>query len=326
LGVAVVKGASVAVLADDNLTQMSLKRILEKDQHRITPFGTVEELQEGIPGGNFDILIVPLRLKGEDMLRSCVALRNNEKSRQLPILLMAEEEDEPILAKALELGLNDYILRPIDQHELRARVATQVRRLRYQERLRNTYEMSINLALTDELTGLYNRRYFNAHLDSLLAQAEKEHKSTTVLILDIDFFKKINDTYGHDEGDKVLVDVAKRLMRSVRDADLVARLGGEEFVAVLPDTRTGIGLQVAERLRRSMEGTPFSLLSGQEIPVTISIGMACTRNEADLDRHRMLKVADEALYKAKRSGRNRVVVGSFAATSVASMGKDKAVS
>jgi len=326
LGVAVVKGASVAVLADDNLTQMSLKRILEKDQHRITPFGTVEELQEGIPGGNFDILIVPLRLKGEDMLRSCVALRNNEKSRQLPILLMAEEEDEPILAKALELGLNAYILRPIDQHELRARVATQVRRLRYQERLRNTYEMSINLALTDELTGLYNRRYFNAHLDSLLAQAEKEHKSTTVLILDIDFFKKINDTYGHDEGDKVLVDVAKRLMRSVRDADLVARLGGEEFVAVLPDTRTGIGLQVAERLRRSMEGTPFSLLSGQEIPVTISIGMACTRNEADLDRHRMLKVADEALYKAKRSGRNRVVVGSFAATSVASMGKDKAVS
>ena len=224
LGVAVVKGASVAVLADDNLTQMSLKRILEKDQHRITPFGTVEELQEGIPGGNFDILIVPLRLKGEDMLRSCVALRNNEKSRQLPILLMAEEEDEPILAKALELGLNDYILRPIDQHELRARVATQVRRLRYQERLRNTYEMSINLALTDELTGLYNRRYFNAHLDSLLAQAEKEHKSTTVLILDIDFFKKINDTYGHDEGDKVLIDVAKRLMRSVRDADLVARL------------------------------------------------------------------------------------------------------
>jgi two-component system cell cycle response regulator len=234
-----------------------------------------------------------------------------EKNRNIPILLVAEEADEPLLLKALEIGINDYIMRPIDSFELRARVRTQIRRLRYQQSLKENFEKSISLALTDDLTKLYNRRYFNAHLDSLLQQSAEQQKSVVLLVIDIDKFKTINDTYGHDEGDKILADVAARLTQGVRDSDLIARLGGEEFVVVMPDARTGVGLQVAERLRNFMESYPFLLLSGQEVLVTVSVGLACSNAVKGIGRASLLKAADEALYKAKRSGRNRVVVGNI---------------
>jgi two-component system cell cycle response regulator len=192
---------------------------------------------------------------------------------------------------------------------LRARVRTLIRRMRYQDRLRNTYRRSIDLALTDELTKLYNRRYFNSHLDGLLLQAEDQNKSISLLMIDIDHFKSINDTYGHDEGDSVLIEVAQRTRRYVRECDLVARLGGEEFVVVMPDARTGVGLQVAERLRQSIESRPVTLANGTDLTVTVSVGLASTRDQTGTTRALLLKAADEALYKAKRSGRNRVVVG-----------------
>ncbi|MFN7901938.1 MAG: PleD family two-component system response regulator [Holosporales bacterium] len=302
---------TIAILADESMTAITLKRILEKDGHSIVVFDFLEEALSAIPDGNFDVVITPLRMRGDDALRACVQLRNQEKTRHLPILMMAEEDDEQTLIKALELGINDYIMRPIDAQELRARVITQIRRLRYQERLRKTYQSSINLALTDELTQLYNRRYFNAHIDNILSTADREHRSTTLLFVDIDHFKKINDVYGHDAGDKVLIDLSNKLKHYVRDADFLARLGGEEFAVILHDTKTGIALQVAERLRRAVESAPFILPSGEEIKITISVGVACTRDIKGINKTTLLKVADQALYKAKRSGRNRVVVGSF---------------
>lgn len=301
----------IAILSDDAMTALTLKRILEKDGHFITVFDFLEGALNSIPNDSFDVVITPLRMRGDDALRACVQLRNQEKTRHLPILMMAEEDDEQTLIKALELGINDYILRPIDAQELRARVVTQIRRLRYQERLRNTYQSSINLALTDELTQLYNRRYFNAHIDSILSTADREHRSTTLLFVDIDHFKRINDVYGHDAGDKVLIDLSDKLKHHLRDADFLARLGGEEFAVILHDTRTGVALQIAERLRRAVEINPFILPSEEEIKITISVGVACTRDITGINKTTLLKVADQALYKAKRSGRNRVVVGSF---------------
>lgn len=304
-----VRGANIAFLAEDNLVANSFRQILEKDEHQLEHFDTVDSLRHALQTRSFDLALSQLFIGGQDVLRPMATLRNDERSRNIPVLLVAEEEDESLLVKALEIGINDYILRPVDSHELRLHVRTLIRKMRYQQQLRSTYKRSIDLALTDELTQLYNRRYFNSHLDGLLQQAEDRNKSISLLMVDIDHFKSINDTHGHDEGDKVLVEVAQRIKRHVRECDLVARLGGEEFVVVMPDARTGVGLQVAERLRQSIETKPVLLESGQELTVTVSIGLASTRDKGGVTRPVLLKVADDALYQAKRSGRNRVVVG-----------------
>jgi two-component system cell cycle response regulator len=159
----------------------------------------------------------------------------------------------------------------------------------------------------DPLTGLNNRRYFTSHMTSLLGQVGVRRRDLALLILDIDHFKAINDTYGHDAGDEVLVEFANRLRRWVRGIDLVCRLGGEEFVIVMPETDVALGRRIAERLRESIGGEPFTVAGGRHrLTVTVSIGMTALR-ESDGSPEALLKRADEALYRAKREGRDRVV-------------------
>ncbi|MDO8533682.1 MAG: diguanylate cyclase, partial [Xanthobacteraceae bacterium] len=200
-----------------------------------------------------------------------------------------------------------YILRASDKNELVARVRTQVRRKRYTERLRDNVQCSMELAVTDALTGLFNRRYMERHVGTLVERAAARGKPLSVLILDLDYFKSINDSNGHDAGDDVLREFSDRLKASIRGIDLACRYGGEEFVVVMPDTDLGIATLVAERIRRRIAGEPFPIERGaRAIEVTISIGIA-TRVGSDDDAAQMLKRADEALYRAKRDGRNRVV-------------------
>jgi two-component system, cell cycle response regulator len=249
-----------------------------------------------------------LSIRGSDALRLVSQCRSNEAFRQLPILLIADDKDLPRLAKGLDLGANDYLIRPVDRNELLARTATQIRRKRLQNRLQASYQRSLSLALTDELTGLYNRRYLFAHLDELMARVQQDGISVSVLTFDIDRFKLVNDTYGHASGDDVLRELAARTMNSVRSVDLVARLGGEEFVVVMPETDLAVAVAVAERLRATVARDPFSLKQdGKKLPVTISIGVTATADHDD-DRDQMLKRADDALYTAKARGRDCVVV------------------
>jgi two-component system cell cycle response regulator len=208
--------------------------------------------------------------------------------------------------RGLEIGVNDYLTRPIDRNELLARVRTQVRKRRYTERLRDNVQMSIEMAITDALTGLYNRRYMESHVGTLVEQAALRNKPLTVLVLDIDYFKSVNDTFGHDAGDDVLREFALRIKKSIRGIDLACRYGGEEFVVVMPETDMAVATIVAERLRRRIATEPFTVQQGvRKIEVTISIGIAafgCGDTPASV-----LKRADQALYRAKRDGRNRVV-------------------
>jgi two-component system, cell cycle response regulator len=252
--------------------------------------------------------VVILSLAGSfDALRLVGQLRSAEASRFAPILLVAAEEELPRLAKGLDLGANDYILRPIDRNELTARVRTQTRRKRLQDRLQENYQRSLALALTDSLTGLYNRRYFTAHLEGLMTRVDETSQSAAVLMVDVDLFKRVNDTYGHAAGDAVLREVAARLGRSVRGFDLVARYGGEEFVIVMPETTQPIAAMVAERLRAAVADKAISLGDAERsIPVTISIGVAVTFEKGDTAES-LLARADEALYDAKSRGRNCVV-------------------
>jgi two-component system cell cycle response regulator len=256
--------------------------------------------------GNFDLAIVSLGLENYDGLRLCSQIRSLDRTRNVPILAITDAEDNTRLARGLEIGVNDYLNRPIDKNELLARTRTQIRKKRYTERLRDNVQLSIELAITDSLTGLSNRRYMESHVGTLIEQAATRGKPLTVLVIDIDYFKSINDTYGHDAGDDVLREFAIRIKKSVRGIDLACRYGGEEFVVLMPETDMAVATMVAERLRRRIAGEPFLIQqSARRVEVTISIGLATLLPEEGAPG--LLKRADQALYRAKRDGRNRVV-------------------
>ncbi len=255
---------------------------------------------------SIELIIASLSMPDGDPLRLVSQWRATEAFRQLPILLLANEGELAQLAKGLDLGANDYLIRPVDRNELLARARTQIRRKRLQDQLRENYRRSLSLALTDELTGLYNRRYVLAHLDELVARG-RDCADTALMMFDIDHFKSVNDQHGHPAGDDVLRQLAARALRGVRSVDLVARFGGEEFVVVMPETTLPAAIAVAERLRAAVAGEPFILqANAQALPVTISIGVAVVADGGDTVE-KLLKRADDALYDAKHAGRNRVM-------------------
>jgi two-component system cell cycle response regulator len=277
---------------------------------------TAEELVAACDGS---IELVILSLAGKtDALRLVSQLRAQETSRLVPVLLMADPSELPRLAKGLDLGATDYLLRPLDRNELIARARTSIRRKRLQDRLQENYQKSLSLALTDGLTGLYNRRYLSAHLESLLPHVAEGASGPALLMFDIDFFKRVNDSYGHAAGDSVLREVSARVARNVRSFDLVARYGGEEFVVVLPETPLSVAVVVAERLRSVIAGSP--IMVGDPaigLDISISVGVAVTRDVTETAASLMHR-ADEALYAAKAQGRN--CVKTFAADAMAADG------
>jgi two-component system cell cycle response regulator len=299
--------ANVLVLEDSALDLEKVTETLERDHNTVMAADTCAKALERALGTQLDLVVVSLTLLNEDGLRLCSQLRSHERTRQVPILLMVDDGDLGQVAKGLELGANDYVVKPVDRNELLARARTQIRRKRYQERLRSNYEQSLSMALTDSLTGVFNRRYVNAHLPRLLERAIDSHKPVSVLMFDIDHFKVVNDSYGHTIGDEVLREVSARASRNLRTFDLVARLGGEEFIVILPDTDGEAALIVAERLRSRIADAPFAVSADRgEINVTVSIGISIGGRLGDTAEG-LIRRADEALYEAKRSGRNCVI-------------------
>lgn len=255
----------------------------------------------------YDCVIVATSLAGYDPLRLCSQLRTLDRTRFVPIILIADEGEDERLVRGLELGVNDYLVRPVDQQELIARLNTQVRRKRYNDRLRASLAQTIEMAVTDGLTGLHNRRYLDSHLATLFERARSRNRPLSLMITDIDRFKLINDTWGHDAGDMVLRELASRLRKNVRGIDLACRMGGEEFVVVMPDTDAVVAEKVAERIRLQIAELPFPTGVGdQTIDVTVSVGVAGLAPDV-ATMEALMKRADVALYEAKNGGRNRVV-------------------
>jgi two-component system, cell cycle response regulator len=256
----------------------------------------------------YELIIISLDFESFDGLRLCSQLRSLERTRQVPILIIVDPDDNERLLRALDMGVNDYLLRPVDKQELLARVNTQVRRWRYTEQLRSNVTQSIEMAATDALTGLYNRRFMERQLSAFTANAASRGKSLSVLVIDVDYFKSINDTHGHDVGDRVLQELASRIKEGLRHLDLACRTGGEEFVAILPDSDKAMAMRVGERLRKMISMRPFNAgAKAGPLPITVSIGVAAFDGGEDR-MEALLKRADEALYKAKREGRNRVTL------------------
>ena len=257
--------------------------------------------------GPVDLVIVNATSKGFDGLRFAAQLRSQEATRHLPILALVDSDDRMRAIKALEIGVNDLLSKPIDPEELAARARTQIKRKRYTDLLRNNLDQSLEAAVTDQLTGLHNRRYMTGQLTALVARAAQGGEPVAALLVDLDHFKKINDSFGHDVGDEVLREFAVRLATNVRAADLPVRYGGEEFVVIMPGASLEAAERTAERIRLHVSGAPIRVAGGSEVlSVTISIGVAATKGPGDTPEA-LLKRADQALYEAKSSGRNRVI-------------------
>ncbi|WP_417257774.1 diguanylate cyclase domain-containing protein [Celeribacter sp.] len=251
----------------------------------------------------------------EDM-RLLSDIRGYSETRHAAIVALHPDGKKPDALVALDLGANDIMAQCRDPEELALRLRSLIRRKREADRLRDTIDRSLRMASIDPLTGLYNRRYALPYLERLASEAIETKAPFAVMIVDIDKFKSVNDRYGHSVGDAVLVEVARRLRDKLRPQDLVARIGGEEFLIALPATTLGSAQRTAERIRREVCATPATLSDkGQPVTVSISIGLAmCTdMPHCGASVSTLIDIADMALYTSKAEGRNQVTLGKTAA-------------
>ena len=301
-------GGNVLVVMDDEHLSGRLAEVLPERGHTVVSTDSIETAVEAAQNAKFDLILIDDDLRDQDALRLCSRLRQEEGTRYTPIVLVVHEDEPERLAKAFELGVNDYLLRPVDRDEMHARVQSQIRHKRYEDSLRDNYKRSLTAALTDSLTGLNNRRYLEAHFDAVDAMLAEASKPLSLMVLDVDHFKSFNDTYGHAAGDVVLQGVAGRILSNLRGPDTAVRYGGEEFVILMPDTDYAPALAAAERVCEAIRERTFALPgSSGEVEVTVSIGVA-TEWAGRRSLSWLMEKADKALYRAKHAGRNRVIV------------------
>lgn len=271
----------------------------------------------GLGGGAPDVIVLSADAgMPRGGLTLLAELRARNQTRHAAIIVVHDENDLNSGVSALDMGANDLITTQSDPREMALRIRCQLSRKLQADRLRDTVEDSLKLAMIDPLTGLYNRRYALPHLDRIAARAAEIERPFAVMVLDLDHFKHINDTYGHSAGDAVLVEISNRVKNNLRGVDLVSRIGGEEFLVVMPDTDLSEARSAAERLRQVTAECPVGLPDGKKkVPVTLSIGVsiggASKRYETPVQA--IVDQADRALMGAKSGGRNKVTLGQSAA-------------
>jgi len=263
------KTGTILMVEDHKLRAEKIMGPLEKKHKVIVESDPVNALRRSKTG--VDLIIVSLVSDGFDGLRVCASLRFNEASRETPILVIGDPEDEQRLIRAYDIGINDTLMRPIELQEMQARVSTLLRRKFYADSLRENFN---------------------------------ENQAFSIMVFDIDHFKRVNDILGHDMGDQILKEVATRLVTHMRAIDVVSRYGGEEFMIAMPNTTEGEALIAADRVRSLIAGTPI-YVDGQALHITTSAGVAEVEKGEEL--RDVFKRADNALYKAKQSGRNKVI-------------------
>ena len=302
-----------------------LKQVLARSvPGELDVLGVQDALSETWESGPPSAYVIAPGLNDETLETVLPELRARGHSRHAPVLVIHDNARPELALRALNLGASDIAADTSTGGELAIRIKAMLRHKRLRDRLRQTDEQSYRLAATDPLTGLYNRRYAEAYLADLLMRAEELGRGYVLMLVDLDHFKAINDTFGHGAGDHVLKSVADRLRDNLRVGDLVARYGGEEFLIVLPDASTSEGEFTAERLRKAISGLPVVLDDGVSVKVTASIGVGFSPEHSlqkiipktgtydmgepacPMSLSRLVDAADAALYRAKSGGRNRV--------------------
>ncbi|MBT0652129.1 diguanylate cyclase [Geomobilimonas luticola] len=298
---------SVLVIDDSEMVRDQIIQTLRK----CTLFDQYREAGDGIEGFKAlitepaDLVLCDLEMPRMDGFKFLALMQSQKGLKDIPVIMLTGREDTELKIRGLEQGACDYVTKPFDAGELVARVKVQLKIKALQDALKRSNELLTELSNTDPLTGLSNRRYFAETLEREFPRSVRKNESFSLAMGDIDYFKKINDTYGHQEGDMVLTTVATFIRNLIRRYDVAARYGGEEFAVILPDTDAAQAIQFAERLRKGVEALTFSGRL-QPLTVTISIGVATFPSPQIDSIDKLVRSADEALYRAKKNGRNRV--------------------
>jgi diguanylate cyclase (GGDEF)-like protein len=298
---------SVLIIDDSVTVREQIIRTLES----FSLFTRYYEAEDGLEGfkkllsSPVDIILCDLEMPRIDGFKFLSMLKARPDLQDVPVIILTGMNDRERKIKGLELGASDYITKPFDHEELVARVKVHLKIKKLQDELKRSNELLLELSNTDHLTGLFNRRYMMEALGKEVHRSIRKGGTLSLIMLDIDHFKKVNDSFGHLQGDVVLQKMALQLQKELRSYDYASRYGGEEFVAILPDSSLKEAVFVADRIRLAVQGTRFSgpLV---KLSLTVSLGVACFSQENSATVDGFIKLADDALYRAKANGRNRV--------------------
>jgi diguanylate cyclase (GGDEF)-like protein len=313
--------AEILILAvdDDPLTLLNLRRILKSDNRQIITADDGREALRIAQEKQPEMIITDWRMPHLDGLELCHAIRGTSDTQHTYIIMLTSNEADDELVQAFDAGADDYVVKPFRPKVLEARIRSGERLIRHQRTINHDREViqkyatrlnSVNrklktMAMTDALTGLPNRRSAMSRMKDVVAESSRYGEKLSCILIDIDHFKHINDTYGHDNGDIVLREVAKIFAQNARSYDTVSRMGGEEFLVISTRSDLSDSLQLAERLRSAVEKHSVTLSDGNTAAVTISLGVA-TWSDGYTVGDDLIKAADNALYQAKHKGRNRI--------------------
>lgn len=296
------------LIVDDTETNVDILVELLSDSYEIVVALDGRSALEILEEQEVDLILLDIMMPIIDGYEVCRRVKQNEKTNNIPIIFITAKMDEESIEKAYEAGGMDYVTKPFKPKELFARIKTQLQLRALIQELESSKNALKHLSETDPMTDLCNRRYFNHTSKSIMELAKRDKTVLTVVMLDIDKFKEVNDTYGHNVGDEIIISLADILFEMTRKSDLACRFGGEEFILLLPETSLEGAMVIAEKIRKKVESFSLRLEDEREVNITISLGVSQVDTENDLSMESAIKRADIALYKAKENGRNKVCV------------------
>lgn len=298
------KNFLILAVDDNSINRILLEKLLKKEGYKITILSRSEEVIPYLKKITPDLILLDLMMPNMDGLELCESIKLNPNLQEIPIIFITASDEKKDLLKAFDLGAVDYIIKPFHNPELLARIKNHLELKFTRDELKKALIELEKLAKTDELTGISNRRHFTALAQREFNLAKRQKRVFSLLILDIDYFKTINDTYGHPIGDKVIQFVAQKCVNCIRQEDLCARWGGEEFIVFLSETTLEGAIMVADRIRMNIKNGSIEI-EDHKINVTVSIGIS-VYNPDDANVNQTISRGDMALYRAKNNGRNRV--------------------
>ena len=302
----------VLLVDDEPVQRMLVGRMLSRANYEVVTAEDGAQALELVSRGDISLLITDWEMPKMDGLSLCRELRSRGLDHYVYAIVVTSRDAVEHVVMGLQAGADDYLVKPVMEPELLARLNTGKRLIQMERSLRIANAENMRLSITDALTGVFNRRYLMDQLQRELERAQRYKHPLSLMLCDVDHFKRINDTYGHQAGDDVLVDFAQSLRGALRDTDWIARYGGEEFVVVLPETGVQGAHKVAERCRVSLMAQPRRM-AGDEVTITASFGVTGWEPHMGVDivLDKLIAAADAGVYASKSCGRNQVSVQLF---------------
>ncbi|HEX7669961.1 MAG TPA: diguanylate cyclase [Polyangiaceae bacterium] len=307
-GFASVQGSTIVLAEDDRLTREQTSAILRSQGYVVE---TVEDGQlaiELVAKGGVDLVLPDVMMPKMSGLETCRVLKSMQRDAFLPVVLLTVKSDTASRVEGLKIGADDYVCKPFDETEFLARIDAMLRIKKLHDHVSQVRSRLEQVSVHDELTGLYNYRYLHTRLSEEFKRAERYHEPLACMVIDIDRLEDHNEARGRDAGDRVVKEVADAIRRAVREIDVVARFGGDEFLLALPSTHFAGSVTVAERLFREVSGAPSGALGTEAPRATVSIGVALYPSRDVRTKDALLRAADTALRQAKRDGGSRICV------------------